>query len=301
MNITKLYQDHSVYHASEGHKHCRPGWVQIECPFCTGNPGLHLGYSLTQNYFSCYRCGGHSKVEVIAKLLHIDTRDARAVIRKYGGRARTKAEPILQIRTKVHKLPSGTMPLGDNHKKYLSQRNFDPELLEQKWNLVGTGPISRLDNIDYKHRIIAPVFWNRKQVSFISRDITGKSTKKYMVCPKDREMIEHKHILYGKQEHWTKTGICVEGITDVWRFGLKACATFGIKYTPAQLRMIAKNFTRVDIVFDDEPQAQAQAIKLRNELLFRGVKAENIKIQGDPGDLDQIEADKIVKYILNGS
>ena len=42
MDIVQLYQDHNVDFMTEGHPHCRPGWVNTVCPFCTGNPGYHL-------------------------------------------------------------------------------------------------------------------------------------------------------------------------------------------------------------------------------------------------------------------
>ncbi len=43
--------------------------------------------------------------------------------------------------------------------------------------------------------------------------------------------------------------------------------------TPAQLRVIAKTFNRVAVVFDDEPQATEQAYRLVEDLKFRNVDA----------------------------
>jgi len=103
--------------------------------------------------------------------------------------------------------------------------------------------------------------------------------------------------LYGKQEYWTDTGICVEGPTDVWRFGFQAFATSGIKYTPAQVRVIAKTFKRIFVVYDDDPQAVIQAKKLVAELQFRGLKAIRVTIEGDPGSMKQDEADYFVKQL----
>jgi hypothetical protein len=180
----------------------------------------------------------------------------------------------------------------------LEKRGFDPEYLEKEWNLLGTGPVSLLDNINYKHRIIIPFLWNNSQVSFDSRDITGKHTSKYMACPKNREQIPHKEILYGKQSKWGNTGICVEGPTDVWRFGTRSFATSGIKYTNYQTRIIAKTFSRVAVCFDGgETQATNQARILIGELKFRGVDAFMVNIDGDPGSMKQSEADYLVKQL----
>jgi hypothetical protein len=51
MDIIGLYRDFGIEHRTEGHKHCRPGWVNTECPFCTGNAGLHLGWHIEEEYY----------------------------------------------------------------------------------------------------------------------------------------------------------------------------------------------------------------------------------------------------------
>ena len=58
MNIIQLFEDYKIPYFTEGYKYCRPGWVNIDCPFCIGSPGPHLGYNLSGNYFNCWRCGG---------------------------------------------------------------------------------------------------------------------------------------------------------------------------------------------------------------------------------------------------
>ncbi len=297
MDIIRLYQDYSVNHATEGHKHTSPGWVNTECPFCTGNPGWHLGYSIDNNYFSCYRCGWHPKSSAIAKLINVTKNEAKKLIRQYGGRSRT-ISPTVTIRRKSFKFPNGTTPLTNAHKQYLSGRGFDPDRLEHEWGLMSTGPVAKLDETNYKHRIIIPITWDDEVVSFQSRDATDKSGKKYLACSKARETIHHKDILYGNQNAWGETGICVEGATDVWRFGKKAFGTFGIKYTPKQLRWMSRIFKQIAVIFDDEPQAISQAYELVEELRFRGVGAFRIPIVGDPGAMTQSEADYLIKQIL---
>jgi DNA primase len=119
-----------------------------------------------------------------------------------------------------------------------------------------------------------------------------------MACPKDRELIPHKEILYGKQEYWKDNAICVEGPTDVWRFGVRSFAVSGIKFTPKQVRVMAKMFKRVAVCFDNDPQALIQANKLVGELKFRGVDAFRVDIEGDPGSMKQEDADYLVKQLI---
>jgi hypothetical protein len=303
MDIVQLYQDYSVDFRTEGHKHCRPGWVNTECPWCLspfGHEGYHLGYNLDDNVFVCWRCGWHPITSTVAKVISVSEIEAREIMKGYGlVVSKSPGEPIITIRKKPHRVPSDTGPLSAQHKKYLEKRNFDPDKLEKEWNLLSTGPTSMLDYLVYKHRIIIPFIWNEIQVSFDSRDTTGKDQSKYKACPKDRELIPHKDILYGKQEYFKGCGIAVEGPTDVWRLGPHSFATSGIKFTPAQVRCIAKLFQRVPVMFDGgEPQALKQANALVSALQFRGVDSFRVDITGDPGDMKQTDADYLVKQLI---
>jgi len=302
MDIIRLYQDYGIAYQTEGHKHCRPGWVNVECPFCTGNPGLHLGCSLSQAHFYCWRCGWKPAIVALSKILNLREDSIHTIIREYGGIAKVSKTDILPaIPKKPHILPTGTCQLSERHRKYLQRRQFDADRLSAEWGLLATGPIALLDGIDYKHRIIIPFFWNGIQSTFQGRDITDKSKLKYLACPSQREVVHHKHILYGDQLKWGSTGICVEGVTDVWRFGPKAFAVLGIEYTLEQVRVIRKMFKKVIVIFDDEPQARKQASKLVNDLNFRGIKATSHEIVGDPGAMNQNEANYLVKHLLTGT
>ena len=300
MDIIQLYQDYSVDFLTEGHKHCRLGWVNTPCPFCTGNPGYHLSYNLDDDFYLCWRCGWHPTSLTISKLILLPEPVVTSILKQYGLHISRRSKKLEKsINTKEHRFPSNVRALRKSHKKYLEGREFDPEKIERLWKVCSSGPVSSLDGIDYKHRILIPFIWDGIQVSFDSRDVTGKSSNKYMACPKDRELIPHKNILYGKQECWKDTGILVEGPTDVWRFGSSAFATSGIKYTTAQIRQISKTFKRVAICFDNEPQAIIQANKIVAELKFRGVDAFRVDIEGDPGSMKQSEADYLVKQLIN--
>lgn len=297
-DIVQLYQDYNIPHQTEGHKHCRPGWVNVECPFCTGNPGLHLGATLDGSTFYCWRCGWHAPSKAIATLLKIREEQAKILIRQYLGIITQTVETKRKVHAKSHKWPTDTGPLQLQHIRYLERRKFDPEQLMNDWNLQGTGPVSRLDSLNYSHRVLAPVIWNGEEVTFQARDITNKHPLKYMACPEEREIMKHKHLIYGRQDKWTRTGICVEGITDVWRVGFNGFCTFGIKYTSQQLRLIAGIFDRVFVWYDDEPQAIENARALSADLEFRGLETKVITTKGDPGGTEQSEVDYIVKQLL---
>lgn len=293
MNTPKLFSDFGISYSET-----QNNWINIQCCWCD-DPSEHLGFSLTNDYCNCFRCGPHYLDQTIGKLLNLTKAQTYQLIKQYGGKSKRKIKPTA-IRMKAHLLPSGVSPLMKNHRQYLEKRGFDPEKLEREWRLLGTGPFSLLDELDYKHRIIAPIFWNGKQVSFQSRAISERSDRRYKCCPPDRELVHHKHILYGRQEAWEKTGIVVEGITDVWRLGEKAFATFGTEFTSWQVNVMAKHFKRVFIVFDTEIQATKQAKKLAASLREGGVVVHRIILSPgeDPGSMSQKDANHLVKQIL---
>lgn len=304
MDIEKLYIDYRIPIAPSEHRHSRPGWVNTSCPFCTGNPGYHLGYDNTGDKFVCWRCGGHGTLYTISNLLKIPIDKARDILQQYGALTVSKSQPKHKPRKKPFKLPENTGKLMPSHIWYLEKRGFDPEYLKEKFFIKGTGPYAPLKlkdkTLDYRHRIVIPFVWDSKVVSFDSRDITEKASNKYQACPEELETIGHKDILYCNEEIFKyDTTVCVEGPTDVWRLGTRSFATSGIKYKRSQVRLMAKLFKRIAVLYDDDPQAILQANKLVADLRFRGIDAFRVDIKGDPGALTQIEADYLIKQLIH--
>ncbi|MFW5804818.1 MAG: toprim domain-containing protein [bacterium] len=303
MNITKLYKDYNIPTAPEEHKHSRPGWLNTECPFCTGNPGYHLGYNFEGSKFFCWRCGSKRKDQAIAKLLHISISEAISIIKKYKGIPdTTPKKPSKKIGQKEFILPSGLVRLQPNHKAYLESRGFDPDFLSKHWHVLGLNPVATLDKMRLNNRIFIPIYWNKQMVSFQTRSISKSKTDeiRYISCPKEREIIHHKHILYGNPIKWEilRTVIVVEGVTDVWKLGDYAVSTLGIQYKREQIKQLVKNFDRFIIIFDSEPQAQEMASKLKETLSFFGKEAWVETIDGDPGALAQDDANHLVNNIM---
>ena len=162
--------------------------------------------------------------------------------------------------------------------------------------------IVNLKIINFKQRLVIPIYWNGRIVSFQTRDITDRSGVKYIACPKYREIIHHKHILYVNPINWEimkgGRGVVVEGVTDVWKLGDFSIATFGIKYKMEQVRILAKHLKEIVIIYDFENQAQQQADVLIKQLEFRGVQVAKEKIENDPGSLSYDDAKHLMKQIM---
>ena len=298
MNIEKLLQDHSIPYMTQ-HKNVRDGWIGMDCPFCGTTEKYHMGYNLDEDYFSCWQCGGHSHKGVIARLLGVTYSKAEDILSKYGGKPRIGEEHRIKVSTKQFALPT-TVPFNKQALHYLEKRGFsDPEQLIATWDLKYTGPSSKLDGLNYGNRILAPIYWNQRLVSFQARDITNRHPAKYMACPPERERISHKHILYGPLDVNSRKAICVEGIVDTWKLGVNTFCTFGVKYTSEQLRLMVRLFDELIVLFDPEEIAQKRARNLVQRFQnYKGKKARVEVLSTDPGDLDEKEAIYIAKNLM---
>lgn len=299
--VPRLLSDHHIPYVTEG-PHTTEGWVNIHCPFCHGPKNFHLGINTTGGGCHCWRCGAHTLSDTLSATLGIGNGPARALIVKYKGRGvSTRTRAPERIVAATLKLPKPNAPLAGRYRRYVAERGFDPEQLEAEWGLRQTGPVSMMDGISYSHRILIPIRWSGRLVSFQTRDITNTSDRKYLACPNARELIPHKTILYGDQAHWTTTDtmIVVEGVTDVWRLGHCAAATFGIEYRLEQMLQMVRHAHRFFIVYDNEPHAQEQARRLAVQLRALAKQAVVVPPPGtDPGAMSQDDADHFVRQLI---
>ena len=289
-DVLRFIEDFNIPTDNTG-KNTQPGWININCPICDDDSN-HGGFNIKKGYYNCWKCDWSPLENVVAALLSIPNNKARLIIEEY------KSSPRFQLveKEKVYKntkleLPFGSGPLKEKHKTYLKRRNFDPEKLEILFNLKGTNHLG-----DYNFRIIAPIYYQNKLVSYQGRDITGKSKIRYKACKLSEEIINHKNIFYNI-DSIDKKCIIVEGITDVWRLGPGAVCTFGIKFTMEQVKLL-KGYKEVFIFFDSDPQARKQAQKLAGycDPFNKSVELLEIK-RGDPGSLGQKGADRLMRNL----
>src|SRR2546425_553809 len=68
MKFTELLDEYHIRYQTEGH-HSRPGWIQIDCPYCgRGSNKFHMGYNVDKNYTNCWKCGPHRLFDALADL-----------------------------------------------------------------------------------------------------------------------------------------------------------------------------------------------------------------------------------------
>lgn len=301
LNIEKLLSDYKIDFKTSGNQISK-GWTGIRtCPFCQ-DINYHFAYNQRLNIFSCWKCGGKSKLKSLSLLLNIPQDKVKEAIKEYG-------LIDLQIEDKEKKadkliLPENEGCLLPSHKKYLAKRGFSHKEISSKWNVVSTGNKGWLAN-----RLLIPIYRDDVLVSYHSRDVTDSHKIKALACPREQEIIRHKSLLYGFDNVPGNTVIVSEGPFDVWRWGYGAVCTFGIKFTEEQVALLT-SFKNIFIIFDSakkdedgdeiksEKQAQMQAEKLADTLsIFHNVWIIS-DIGGDPADLSQKKADALKQRFL---
>lgn len=261
-DATRFLKDFNIPYIDCGNN-CSLNWINACCPFCN-DTNFHLGFNLETGYCHCWKCGTLNTIEVISTILGVSKEKAKSVFLNYYQNGQASYRKFNKgsgkgTASKVF-LPSNARNLLACHRKYLEGRNFDPDYLQEKYKIVGTNHIG-----DYKWRIIIPIFYKNKLVSYQGRDITSKSTLRYKACKNELEVIHHKNIFYDIDNTTKDSIIIVEGIFDKWRIGDDCVASFGVSFTPEQVAFISKTWSRVFILYDrDEVGCRRQISWLDN-------------------------------------
>ena len=292
-------------------KNVTRGWVNTTCPFCRDDSS-HLGINLTTKKFSCWICREKGYLfKFLKRVLRTDGKETFKYMRRFlTGKAIFYESPSESKREKLAEitLPSNLMdkPLRV-HREYLESRGFDHRYLENIFHIKYTGQISRYKTserkIDFKYRIIIPIYINEKLVNFTARDVTDMADDKYKNCPTDDALVTTKNAIYGYDNLIGDTGVLVEGPTDVWNLGLGAAGILGLKYTEEQIKLLyRKGMRRWVLFFDNEPMAQKIAKNLAKEM---GSFANEVFILepdkdiSDPGEMTQ---EQVLRFwnLING-
>ena len=259
MNYIELLESLDIKFLEEGHKRCRPNWIQLDCPFCSPNSSKWMmGLNKNHGYCNCWQCGYHGLVETLALLSGVESREIYPLLKNIQHTRYTETP-----RTGKILIPDGVEELHPAHKRYLKERGYDPEEIINLWGVRGIGIAAKLS-----WRLFLPIHLNNKMVSWTTRTI-GDSETRYISARAEEEAINHKYLLYG-EDLTSHAIIIVEGPIDAWRIGPGAVATFGLNISPEQIARMSVYPLRV-ICFDNTKDAQKRAQKLAYTLsLFPG-------------------------------
>ena len=286
----KYCEENNIDYWVEGAKNVSRGWIGITCPFCDDTSN-HLGIELNTGRCVCWKCGGKSLWKVISTLTpHIK---AKETIDNYSWFTETEKETENYRGLKEIEVP-GYKPLIKPYKEYLFKRGFDPDYLSAKYDLRYGLPYTQ-----YQYRLIIPVKYKNKIVSYQTRRVFDNNSIRYKNCKISDSVIQNKHLCYNLDNCCNRQAIGVEGVTDVWRLGDNSFATFGTSFTDQQLLVIKKHFDTVYWLYDPGVESLKKAKEAAYKLSGIGLSVEIIQIDGinDPGSMNEKDVIELKKEL----
>ena len=285
MDYRRLFSDYGIPFSDKVNR----GWVNVTCPFCDDRT-FNGGFNESYDYYNCWKCGGHSHILALSKILHLAKSVIEEVVEDYRGRSlmlnTLNAKKIASATNLT--LPTSTFTPAERN--YLLKRDFDPDYLHEKYSVVGGGVTGA-----WKYRIIIPMLLNGKVVSWTARSILSKEKQKELDIPRyknlsiEQSVVDPKHLLYNLDNARGRTVVLTEGAFDVMRLGDGFVSSFGTELTQEQLAQLKDRFDKVYIMFDNEKKAQEKARKFGYQLVSMGVDVEVVDAYSDYGKNDGAE------------
>lgn len=301
MDIVELFEENGIRVWTSG-KNVSKGWIGLQCPYCIDDTN-HLGVRLSDYKVRCWKCGGKRLSSILHTLLNISYREAFKLIKDELEPPDSPMEDEdVEVIDRVYegklsvKLPEeATKHFPKLHLDYLRSRNFKPRKLIRQYHL-------RAVNLhgQYKFRIIIPVFYDGRIITFTSRDVTDAAEERYKAAPK-KTYPNIDHYIYGLSRiPQGGSAILVEGPSDVWRLGAGAISFFGTSQHPKQLAQLVKRRVRtVHILFDNDEPGKRASLRLAKEMAsyVKEVNLLTLVDYPDPGKMSQEDADLLMMEI----
>lgn len=278
MDFKRLFDDFHVRNTTT----VNAGWVNVCCPYCDTKPdSFNMGFPLTGGeYCNCWKCGSHDLYETLAMLLKVSKREIPSILQRYKGRGAIVSNGKKKAMGTTLKLPSNEFTTAE--RQYLLSRDYDPDLLHEKYGVVGGGIMGK-----WKFRIIIPIIVDGRLVSWTARSILSKDKLKELDIPRyknlsiEESVINPKDVFFNMDNCRGQTCVLTEGAFDVMRFGDGFLCSLGTQLTQEQLKLLCSRYTKVFIMFDNEVQAQEKARKFGIQIASMGLDVEVVDAYSD--------------------
>jgi hypothetical protein len=279
MKLPELLRELRVPFRQHGESpHVSEGWVGIVCPYCDrGRGNFGLGVNLASGVVSCWKCGPHRLSTVLADITGLEQKLVRQHVREVE-RIRRRLDESAGRRGRLV-LPPGIERMGPAHRRYLADRGFDPDVIEEVWKVQGTGISSRLP-----WRLFIPIHREGEVVSWTTRAVGAVAhANRYRGARRAESVYPRSSLLYG--EDYCLHGVVVhEGPADVWATGPGAVCTCGVGFGAVQTARLARFPVRA-VCFDNTPAAQRRARALCRQLEPFAGETYNVQVSGpDPAE-----------------
>ena len=325
MDWLTFFEDHGVDYVTRG-PNVKKDNVNIACPFCGDDPSHHMGVSLKGKGYGCWRSADHAGKKahnLIRALLNCSFSRAELIAKQYSSAdPETLAEALASLQASdmpdKPAVKRGELHLWDSMQPikskgsaarfyhYLYNRGFyDTDKFVKLYNLhcATTGR--------FKDRIIIPIYFDEKLVSWTSRAI-GRSidAPRYLALSEEQGgLVNVFHTIWNWDElqHGGDILFVVEGPFDALKmdfYGIDlnaaATCTFGTSMSEEQAMMISevsKGYKRTILLYDE---GATEAIFRAKDLLMGsdveiGFLPEGVE---DPGAMSKKKIHKLMKTYL---
>jgi len=301
--LIQIFNSYDIEYWTSG-KNVTGESINVQCPFCNDHSN-HCGVFLDSLVFHCWRCSTSGPfVWLLQRLTGLSQEDCERVLKSSDVNFKsstldqieqlTGQEEIKQVgEHKVIEIPfpEYAVPVTSKYtspvlKNYLRRRNLDKQtLIDNNCQVCEVGR--------YMHRLIIPVYFEGKLVSYQAADMTGKGDVKYDTAPGDIN-----DYLYGYDDI-TSVMLIVEGMLDRWVAGPISCATFGTSLTDRQRTLIeAKELDWLVFCWDRDAYFKAKKEAKYFELFIDKVLVLPLPYGEDPDSLGEEKFFKILNNFL---
>lgn len=317
IDFEEIFHKYNIPTAQSG-RHKRTGYSNVTCPYCTGNPGYHLGFCENTGSSVCFRCGGKYTPKSLAAVLRIDSDKARELLAQYqtgflkqSFRGFSSEVDIVDIK----KLEVRDM--AKFHREYLEKRQYKVDRLIHFFDLKSTCfQIKDKQYFYYQNKIFIPFYLNNELMTYSTRDISVDTKQsgmrsKYLTCKKSDCLLPPNFFVYNYdniKHRKNKRTLFFEGAADTWKFPTCSGGLSGVKFPPAQIKFIVDNFNYPVFLLDPDDAGDQGAQKAFDEIeVLTGNAPEVYELDcslrnsdnscKDPGDFTYKEADELLKIL----
>lgn len=275
--------------------------INICCPFC-GEDRFHLGIHKRKGILNCWSCGFEdmerwpSLADLISEIDGIPIYEAIRIARdllddeEYVERKPEKPAEV-KLPEECESFINSENPIAKWAFNYLVGRGFGAdEILEYNLKFCSWG--------DYGYRIIVPIYFRNRLVSYLGRDFSGKQDLRYRNCPAGEFILANKELLYGYDtldERAAGKLYVVEGCTDRWRLGNDSVAILTNRVSKHQLALLA-GLSLNNVVLSMDSGSYAKGLDAAEQLMpyVKGwIKVLRLFGRKDVADLGRAGIDKI--------
>ena len=281
------------------------GNVNIRCPYCVDDPSHHMGISLREKGWACWRNKSHrskNEARLVAILLSISIEEAQRIV--FGGRTISSTGIHDLVQTRLNSKPeilSGEsrgrwLQLPDNFKSFgelPSSRLYYQYMKKRCYSHYEVQEISDFYDVRYcntgpfKGRVIFPIYQDGELVTWTGRSVYRYAKIRYKTLSVDFEKAE----VEGTPVAVKRTSdlllwydllvdtqgerlVVVEGPFDAlrmnylgWSVGVRATSLFGKNISSIQMQLLHKlvQYYPERYLVLDQ-EASADALRMQMEL-----------------------------------